>query len=103
MTAAHPADSDSIVEMGLESGNAPGRGAGGPTSKRVYVGYGFWIFILSDMGMFSAFFAAYAVLASATAGGPGGRQLFDLTNVAWETACLLISSFACGLASLAAA
>ena len=78
-------------------------GVGGPASKRIFVGYGFWIFILSDMVMFSAFFAAYAVLADATAGGPGGRQLFDLTNVAWETACLLLSSFACGLASLAAA
>jgi cytochrome o ubiquinol oxidase subunit III len=77
--------------------------AGGPASKRVYVGYGFWLFILSDMVMFSAFFAAYAVLSGATAGGPGGRQLFDLTNVAWETACLLLSSFACGMASLAAA
>jgi cytochrome o ubiquinol oxidase subunit 3 len=91
-----------ISEMGLEGGEAPGHGAGGPASKRVYVGYGFWIFILSDMVMFSAFFAAYAVLADATAGGPGGRQLFDLTNVAWETACLLLSSFACGMASLAA-
>ena len=76
---------------------------GGPASKRIFVGYGFWIFILSDMVMFSAFFAAYAVLADATAGGPGGRQLFDLTNVGWETACLPISSFACGMASLAAA
>jgi cytochrome o ubiquinol oxidase subunit 3 len=78
-------------------------GGGGPAGKRIVVAYGFWIFILSDMVMFSAFFAAYAVLAGATAGGPSGRQLFDLTNVAWETACLLVSSFACGLASLAAA
>jgi cytochrome o ubiquinol oxidase subunit 3 len=103
MTAAYAADPNRIAEMGLEGGSAPGRGTGGPTSKRVYVGYGFWIFILSDMVMFSAFFAAYAVLADATAGGPSGRQLFDLTNVAWETAFLLLSSFACGLASLAAA
>ena len=99
MTDAHAIDP--IGEMGPTS-DAPGRGAGGPASKRVYVGYGFWIFILSDMVMFSAFFAAYAVLAGATAGGPGGRQLFDLTNVAWETAFLLLSSFSCGLASLAA-
>ena len=103
MTAANPADSNAVAELGLEGGAAPGRGAGGPSAKRVYVGYGFWIFILSDMVLFSAFFAAYAVLAEATAGGPAGRQLFDLTSVAWETACLLLSSFACGLASLAAA
>ena len=51
--------------------------------------------------MFSAFFAAYAVLKDSTAGGPGGRQLFDLNTVAVETACLLLSSFTCGLGSLA--
>src|SRR4051812_22244489 len=73
----------------------------GPTSKRVVVGYGFWLFLLSDIVMFAAFFAAYAVLARATASGPTGAQLFDLRNVAIETGCLLVSSFTCGLASLA--
>ena len=34
---------------------------------------------------------------------PGPAQLFDTTNVAIETACLLASSFACGMASLAVA
>jgi cytochrome o ubiquinol oxidase subunit 3 len=99
VTDAHAIDPHRIGEMGVEGG---ARDAAGPASKRIYVGYGFWIFILSDMVMFSAFFAAYAVLVDATAGGPTGRQLFDLTNVAWETGCLLLSSFACGLASLAA-
>ena len=80
---------------------APGRGEGGPASKRIVVGYGFWLFLLSDIVMFSAFFAAYAVLSGSTAGGPSGRQLFDLNNVAVETGCLLLSSFACGMASLA--
>jgi cytochrome o ubiquinol oxidase subunit 3 len=74
----------------------------GPASKRVVTGYGFWIFILSDMVMFSALFATYAVLLGQTAGGPGGRELFDLRNVAIETGLLLASSFACGLASIAA-
>ena len=73
-----------------------------PVSKRIIVGYGFWIFLLSDIIMFSAFFAAYAVLSSATAGGPRGRDLFHLDVVAIETACLLISSFTCGLASIGA-
>jgi cytochrome o ubiquinol oxidase subunit 3 len=74
----------------------------GPASKRIIVGYGFWIFLLSDIIMFSAIFAAYAVLSGQTAGGPTGRQLFDLTNVAIETACLLVSSFTCGLCMIAA-
>jgi len=81
---------------------ARGHGAGGPAPKRVIVGYGFWIFLLSDIVMFSAFFAAYAVLAHATAGGPTGKQLFDLHRVAIETGCLLVSSFTCGLGYVAA-
>jgi cytochrome o ubiquinol oxidase subunit 3 len=71
-------------------------------SKRIIVGYGFWIFLLSDIIMFSAFFATYAVLSGNTAGGPGGAQLFNLRNVAIETACLLLSSFSCGIASIGA-
>jgi cytochrome o ubiquinol oxidase subunit 3 len=74
----------------------------GPASKRIVTGYGFWIFILSDMVMFSALFATYAVLLGQTAGGPSGRDLFDLRNVAIETGFLLASSFTCGLASIAA-
>src|SRR5580704_41098 len=74
----------------------------GPASKRIITGYGFWIFLLSDIVMFSCFFASYAVLLGQTAGGPSGAQLFDLKSVAAETACLLLSSFTCGLASIAA-
>jgi cytochrome o ubiquinol oxidase subunit III len=72
----------------------------GPASKRIVAGYGFWIFLLSDIVMFSALFASYAVLAKGTAGGPTGAQLFDQRNVAMETAFLLLSSYACGLMSL---
>jgi cytochrome o ubiquinol oxidase subunit 3 len=78
------------------------RPAGDQPAKRIIVGYGFWIFLLSDIVMFSAFFATYAVLVGATAGGPSGRELFNLHNVAIETACLLLSSFTCGLASIGA-
>jgi len=70
--------------------------------KRVIVGYGFWIFLLSDIVMFSAFFAAYSVLVNETAGGPSGKDLFHLHIVAFETAFLLLSSFACGVASIGA-
>jgi cytochrome o ubiquinol oxidase subunit 3 len=74
----------------------------GPAPKRIVTGYGFWLFLLSDMVMFSCFFAAYAVLLGQTAGGPSGAQLFNLRNVAVETGCLLASSFTCGMASIAA-
>jgi cytochrome o ubiquinol oxidase subunit 3 len=93
-----------IVPLGYgRHAGARGHGAGGPASTRIVVGYGFWIFLLSDFVMFSCFFAAYAVLAGDTAGGPGARQIFQLGNVAIETACLLLSSFVCGLATLAVA
>src|ERR1700720_4655140 len=73
----------------------------GPAPKRIVVAYGFWIFLLSDIVMFSALFAAYAVLAHATAGGPTGVELFNQVSVAIETACLLVSSYTCGLMLLA--
>ncbi|MFC3579573.1 cytochrome (ubi)quinol oxidase subunit III [Sphingomonas hylomeconis] len=73
----------------------------GPAPKRIVVAYGFWIFLLSDFILFSGFFAAYFVLSGATAGGPGGRDLFDLPLVATETIFLLLSSFACGMAGIA--
>ena len=72
----------------------------GPAPKRVVVGFGFWVFLLSDIVMFSALFAAYAVLVHATAGGPAGPQLFNQVSVAIQTACLLASSYTCGLMSL---
>jgi len=81
---------------------ARGRGGGGPASKRTVVAYGFWIFILSDMVMFSALFAAFAVLRGNTAGGPTGAELFNLRNVFIETMCLLLSSYTAGLGALSA-
>jgi cytochrome o ubiquinol oxidase subunit 3 len=78
-----------------------GHGEGGPASKRIVVAYGFWIYLLSDIVMFSGFFAAYAVLSGEKAGGPGQRDLFELGRVGMETACLLLSSFTAGLSAIA--
>jgi cytochrome o ubiquinol oxidase subunit 1 len=104
-------------EPSVDPSNHPGSSAGesfepgahdesdgghkGPAPRRITTGYGFWIFLLSDFIMFSGFYAAYAVLSGATAGGPSGAGLFDLRIVAVETACLLLSSFACGMATIA--
>ena len=89
----------------IEAGPAllvPGRGGGGPAPQRTVVAYGFWLFILSDIVLFSALFATYAVLAGNTAGGPAGPTLFNLDNVFIETACLLFSSYTAGLGALSA-
>jgi cytochrome o ubiquinol oxidase subunit 3 len=75
--------------------------AHGP-SKRIVVAYGFWIFLISDIILFAALFATYAVLTDATAGGPSGRDLFHLPTVALETACLLLSTVFCGFAGIGA-
>jgi cytochrome o ubiquinol oxidase subunit 3 len=98
---------DGSDQVGHDSGawsgsNMAVHAARGPASKRIISSYGFWIFLLSDIIMFSAFFAAYVVLVGNTAGGPSGRDLFDLRNVELETACLLLSSFTCGLSSIGA-
>ena len=93
-------DTNRLGHQGHEVREAvPGTGHGetGPASKRVIVGYGFWIFLLSDIVMFSCFFATFAVLRNATAGGPTIRDIVEPTRVIWETTFLLLSSFTCGL------
>jgi cytochrome o ubiquinol oxidase subunit III len=75
----------------------------GPAPTRVVAGFGFWLFLLSDIILFAVLFAAYAVLSSATAGGPTGAELFDKRHVFLETMCLLLSSVTCGFGTLAVA
>ena len=100
-TATH-SDPNHIGHGNQDQGSqASGHSGGGPASKRIIIGYGFWIFLISDIVMFSALFAGYAVLSGAVANGPTPRQLYNINSVALETGCLLLSSFTCGLASLA--
>ena len=73
----------------------------GPAPTKVVAGFGFWLFLLSDIIMFAALFAAYAVLSGATAGGPTGPELFEKPRVFLETMCLLASSVTCGFGTLA--
>jgi cytochrome o ubiquinol oxidase subunit 3 len=74
-----------------------GHGTTGPATKRIIVGYGFWVFLLSDIVMFSCFFAAFAVQQGATNGGPTMAQIVEVPRVAFETAALLLSSYTCML------
>ena len=55
-----------IASTEAHQGSTATRDWSGPAPKRIVTGYGFWIFILSDMVMFSAFFATYAVLRGQT-------------------------------------
>lgn len=69
------------------------------TEKTVF---GFWVYLMTDCILFGTLFATYVVLRNNTFGGPSGRDLFNLNFVLGETLILLISSFTCGLAMLAA-
>ena len=62
---------------------ATGRGEGGPASKRVIVGYGFWIFLLSDFILFSGLFATYVIRTGQVIYIPAGTR-HSLSNVASE-------------------
>jgi cytochrome o ubiquinol oxidase subunit 3 len=63
--------------------------------------FGFWVYLMTDCVLFASLFATYAVLHTATDGGPDGQELFSLPFVLVETLILLTSSFFCGLAMLA--
>jgi cytochrome o ubiquinol oxidase subunit 3 len=64
--------------------------------------FGFWVYLMTDLLMFSVLFAVYAVLHRNTAGGPSGGELFSQKQALAETLILLTSSFTCGLGMIAA-
>jgi cytochrome o ubiquinol oxidase subunit III len=60
--------------------------------------FGFWVYLMSDCLIFATLFATYIVLSG---GGPGPKDLFELSFVAWETTLLLVSSLTFGLGMIA--
>ncbi len=63
--------------------------------------FGFWLYLMSDLIIFATLFATFAVLGRNYAGGPTGKELFDLPYLLGETLLLLFSSVAYGLVMLA--
>ncbi|WP_074013267.1 cytochrome o ubiquinol oxidase subunit III [Candidatus Sodalis sp. SoCistrobi] len=63
--------------------------------------FGFWIYLMSDCILFATLFATYAVLSNSVAGGPTGKDIFELPFVLVETFFLLFSSITYGMAILA--
>ena len=78
MTTASEAPAVGLTHQSSED---TGLGQRGPASKSIVVPYGFWLFVLSDMVLFSALFATYAALSNATDGGPTSNQLFDRNQI----------------------
>ncbi len=73
-----------------------------PSPHTSTVTFGFWVYLMTDAVLFAGLFATYAVLESATFGGPGGKELFSLSFVLTQSIVLLTSSFLMGLALIAA-
>lgn len=64
--------------------------------------FGFWTYLMTDIVLFATLFATYAILKNGVANGPSSHQIIELPFVLIETVLLLTSSFASGLALLAA-
>ncbi|MCK9605640.1 MAG: cytochrome o ubiquinol oxidase subunit III [Methylomonas sp.] len=62
--------------------------------------FGFWAYLMSDAVIFALLFATYVTMSQNLAGGPTGKQLFDLSPVFYETLLLLFSTLSCGFAML---
>ena len=63
--------------------------------------FGFWIYLMSDLVLFATLFATFGVIGQNYAGGPTGKDLFDLPYLFGETLFLLFSSGTYGMAVLA--
>ncbi|AOX16400.1 cytochrome o ubiquinol oxidase subunit III [Kozakia baliensis] len=64
--------------------------------------FGFWVYLMTDCILFGTLFATFAVMRNQFAGGPTGKELFELGGVGLETAILLLSSITFGFGALAA-
>jgi len=63
--------------------------------------FGFWVYLMTDLVLFSVFFATFAVIGKNYAGGPGAKDLFELPFLFIETMLLLVSSVTFGVAMIA--
>jgi cytochrome o ubiquinol oxidase subunit 3 len=62
--------------------------------------FGFWVYLMTDLIIFSVLFAVFIVNRNSTFGGPTGKDLYDMSSVLYETLFLLASSFTCSLGML---
>jgi cytochrome o ubiquinol oxidase subunit 3 len=86
------------LDIPAEIGEGHGHGHADADANTIF---GFWIYIMTDCVLFATIFVAYVVLSHNYAGGPTGKELFDLPYVFGETMFLLVSSVTYGFAMLA--
>ncbi|MDA3921361.1 MAG: cytochrome o ubiquinol oxidase subunit III [Salinisphaera sp.] len=70
------------------------------SSPNTMVNFGFWVYLMSDVIIFSMLFTMFVTVQSHYNGGPQGHQIFELRDVFLETMALLFSSITFGLAML---
>jgi cytochrome o ubiquinol oxidase subunit 3 len=63
--------------------------------------FGFWVFLMSDAVLFALLFSTYGSMTTRLAGGPSGRDLFQLRDAFAQTLVLLLSTLTFGLATAA--
>jgi len=63
--------------------------------------FGFWVYLMTDLILFSVLFATFGVIGKNYAGGPGAKELFDVPYLFIETMLLLFSSVTFGFAMIA--
>ena len=92
-----------MSENGLYPGLNLGDTHGEADAQAETTVFGFWVFLMSDLIIFGILFASYASYLDpmGLAGGPGPKELFDITSVAIQTAFLLVGGVAYAGVSLA--
>ncbi len=62
--------------------------------------FGFWVYLMTDLILFSTLFATFGVIGRNYAGGPGAKDLFEIPYLFAETMLLLVSSVTFGFAMI---
>ncbi|MGB7757007.1 MAG: cytochrome o ubiquinol oxidase subunit III [Salinisphaera sp.] len=70
------------------------------SNPNTLVNFGFWVYLMSDVIIFSMLFTMFVNVSNHYNGGPSGRDLFELRDVFFETMALLFSSITFGMAML---
>lgn len=70
------------------------------SSPNTMVNFGFWVYLMSDVIIFSMLFTMFVTVSNHYNGGPTGADLFELRDVFLETMALLFSSITFGVAML---
>lgn len=80
--------------------HADGASVHAASSPNTMVNFGFWVYLMSDVIIFSMLFTMFVTVSSHYNGGPSGHDIFELRDVFLETMALLLSSITFGLAML---